>query len=163
MRRLVAFTVLAFGLAVPAVGFALDQVEDGTLSVRNGVGKVFLQVNGSTVGRVAHGKVTVTDPIPSDEDDVDFWNCDKRSYPSDATTVCWGNNIRFRAIGGRYRIWARGTGIYLSAVGHGGGQLDGRGDEPDVDRDGAYSLNDEPYRSLPDEPQPFALAAPSRD
>jgi hypothetical protein len=84
------------------------------------------------------------------------------SYPSDATTVCYGNNIRFRAIGGRYKIWTRGTGIYVSAVGHGTGVLDGRGDEPDIDRDGAYSLNDEPYKSLPDEAQPFTLAAPSR-
>jgi hypothetical protein len=164
MRRLVVLTVLALSLAVPAVGFALNQLEeDGTLSVKNGVGRVVLQVNGSTVGRIGHGRVIVTDPIFSGGDGVDFWGCDKQYDLGETTTVCAGSNLRFRAIGGKYKIGIRGSGIFLSAVGRGNVLLDGRGDDPGVERDGAYSFNDEQYRSLPDSPQTYPLVAQSGD
>ena len=83
--------------------------------------------------------------------------------PSAAThtiTVCRGNYLRFRAIGGRYQISIRGTGIYLSAVGHGYAILNGAGDDSAVQSDGAYSLNDAPYKSLPDFGATVDLVAP---
>jgi hypothetical protein len=151
MRRLVVLALLAVALGVPAVALAVgDGSDDGTLSVRNGAGKALLQFNGSALGRVAHGRVTVTDPILGDGVGVTFWGCDKPYDLTDSTTTCIGDGIRFRAIGGKYRIFVRGSGIYLSAVGHGTVFLNGRGDEPNVDHDGAYSLNDGPYKSLPD-------------
>jgi hypothetical protein len=162
MRRLVVVTVLAGALAVPAAGFAFNLmrgVDDGTLSVKNGTGKIGLTFNGSVVGRIGHGRITLTDPNPSDGDGILTWGrCD---FLNEATTTCSGSNIRFRAIGGKYQIAIRGAGIYLSAVGHGTVTLDGRGDSPDVNYDGVYSFNDLAYKSLPDNEKTFSLAAPA--
>jgi hypothetical protein len=168
MRRLVWITVLAFALAVPAVGLALSGDNDGTLSVKAGVGSVKVYFNGSAVGRLRSGSIQVTDPVASDGVGFEFSNCDVERDKSDTTTnrndtikVCSGDNLRFRAIGGRYQIVIRGAGINLSAVGHGSTILNGAGDNPDVFSDGTYSLNDGPYRSLPDFGTQFILAAPS--
>jgi hypothetical protein len=162
MRRLVWFTVLAFTLAAPAVGFAVvGSSDDGTLSVKGGVGKVTLNFNGSAVGRLQKGSIQVTDPVASDGVGFDFWGCEQEIDKTNSTTLCRGTNLRFRAIGGKYQIQIKGTGMYLSAVGHGQATLDGRGEEASVDSDGFYSLNDLPYKSLPDLGQTFTLAAPA--
>jgi hypothetical protein len=161
MRRLVLLTVLAFGLLLPGVGFG-GSGDDATLSVRNGLGKVGLNFNGSVVGRVAHGKIVATDPVVGDGSGVVFWGCDRPAKPVDfTTTVCSGENLRFRAIGGRYVLAVRGSGISLSVVGRGVATLNGAGDDPDVPRDGVYSLNDSPYKSLPDNEKQVPLVAPA--
>jgi hypothetical protein len=50
--------------------------------------------------------------------------------------------------------------INISAVGRGDGNLDGWGDPEDgVFFDGTFSLNDESYRSIPDERVSFQLAS----
>jgi len=175
MRRLVWISVLAFTLAVPAVGFALSSGNDGTLSVKAGVGRVYLNFNGSVVGRLQRGFIQVTDPVASDGVGFEFSGCDVERDKSDTTTnpndtvkICRGDNLRFRAIGGNYKVLIRGarpytsaSGIYLSAVGHGFAVLNGAGDDPAVDSDGSYSLNDGPYRSLPNYGATLTLAAPS--
>jgi len=167
MRRLIWISVLAIALAVPAVGFALSGDNDGTLSVKAGIGKVYLNFNGSVVGRLQRGSIRVTDPVAGDGVGFEFSNCDVEIDRSDTTAnrndtikVCSGTNLRFRAIGGKYQLVTRGSGIYLSAVGTGFAVLNGAGDDPAVDSDGTYSLNDRPYRSLPDFPATFTLAAP---
>ena len=160
MRRFALLAMLACVLAVPAAALALSGGGDGTLSVRNGWGRVTLRFNGSAIGRVAHGSIRVVDPIPRDGLGVDFWNCERQETKGIAVT-CSGENIRFRAVGGRYLVTMRGSGISLSAVGRGIATLDGRGDDPDVTRDGVYSLNDAPYKSLPDDEKPIVLAAPA--
>ena len=168
MRRLVLFTVLAFVLGAPAAGLALTGDDDGTLSVTAGIGKVYLNFNGSAVGRLRSGSIRVTDPVASDGLRYNFSNCDVEIDKSDTTTnksdtitVCRGTNIRFRAIGGKYQILIRGAGIYLSAVGHGYAVLNGAGDDPAVYSDGTYSLNDGPYKSLPDFGGTVNLVAPA--
>jgi hypothetical protein len=168
MRRLVWITVLAFFLAAPAAGFALAGDADGTLSVKAGIGKVYLNFNGSAVGRLQHGVIRVVDPVASDGFGVDFSGCevekdksDTTVNPSDTVTVCQGYNLRFRAIGGKYRIGIRGSFIYLSAVGSGYATLNGAGDSPVIESDGRYSLNDGPYKSLPDDLATVNLVAPS--
>jgi hypothetical protein len=157
MRRLVWITVLAFFLAVPAAGFALAGDDNGTLSVKAGIGRVYLNFSGSAVGRLQHGVIRVTDPVASDGLGFDFSGCDAEIDRSDTTlikgdtiTVCRGTNLRFRAFGGHYQIGIKGAGIYLSAVGHGYVVLNGAGDDPNIGPDGTYSLNDGPYKSLPD-------------
>jgi hypothetical protein len=175
MRRLVWISVLVIALAAPAVALALSGDDDGTLSVKAGVGKVYLNFNGSVVGRLQHGSIRVTDPIAGDGVGFEFSNCDVEKDKSDTTTnrndtikVCSGTNLRFRAIGGKYQVLIKGTprwdsasGIYLSAVGQGVAVLNGAGDDPAIESDGTYSLNDRPYRSLPDSPATLTLAAPS--
>jgi hypothetical protein len=161
MRRLVLFTVLAFSLAVPVAGLAAGG-DDGTLSVRNGAGVVRLNFTGSAVGRITQGRLVATDPVAGDGDGVVVWGCNSRKYDSSTgSTVCTGDSIRFRAIGGKYRVVLRGSGISLSVVGRGTGLLDGTGEDPEVLHDGVYSLNDQPYRSLPNDAKPIELAAPA--
>lgn len=164
MRRLVAFTALAIALAVPAAGLAVgDGSDDGTLSVKNASGRILLQpFNGSAIGRIARGRVMITDSIFADGAGPDFWGCDSKFDKSDTTTVCSGTNLRFRAIGGSYKIVIRGVGVFLSAVGRGAVLLNGSGEDP-ADADGVFSLNDSPYRSLPNVPRPYVLSAPSGD
>ncbi len=73
-----------------------------------------------------------------------------------------GKNLRFRLSGARFVIRMDGKAIFLSAIAHGTGTLDGLGDPAaNVFYDGVWSLNDEPYHSLPDAPTPFELAAPA--
>jgi hypothetical protein len=168
MRRLVCVTVLAITFGGTAAGFALaSSNNDGTLSVKAGVGFVNLSFNGSAVGRVAHGSITVTDPQLGDGLGFVTWGCDSGSYTNPTfdgdgeKRVCKGNGLRFKAIGGKYTIKLKGAGIYLSAVGQGSVFLNGAGDSPDVDSDGTYSLNDQPYKSMPDLGALLDLAAPA--
>jgi hypothetical protein len=168
MRRLVRLTVLALALAVPAAGYAMaggSGSDDGTLSVKAGIGRVYLSFNGSAVGRLGgKGFIQVTDPNPTDGYGFDFTGCDAVTDKSTATSVCHSDGsgvVRFRAIGGKYVITIRGFGIFLSAVGHGYATLNGAGDNPDIAFDGTYSVNDAPYRSLPDTLGTVQLAAPS--
>jgi hypothetical protein len=49
----------------------------------------------------------------------------------------------------------------LSAVGHGYATLNGAGDRPDIGPDGTYSVNDGPFKSLPDDLRTVPLSAPS--
>lgn len=162
MRRLIWLMVLAIALALPAVGFALSGSgsNDGTLSVKAGIGRVYVNFNGSAVGRIQHGFIQVTDPVASDGMGFDFSGCTIEYDKTDTTTICRGNNLRFRAIGGKFQILIKGTGIYLSAVGEGYTVLNGAGDDPNIDSDGTYSLNDGLYKSLPDLGKTFTLAAP---
>lgn len=162
MRRLIGFTVVALALALPAVALALQaNADDGTLSVRNGHGKVALKpFDGSALGRVASGTVVIVDPVFGDGGSADVWGCDKQSAAaSDHVTICSGTNLRLRVVDGKYKLIITGTGINLSAVGTGQVTLDGRGDDPSVKADGFYSLNDSLYKSLPDLAKTFALQA----
>jgi hypothetical protein len=168
MRRLVWISVLVIALTAPAVALALSGDDDGTLSVKAGVGNVNVNFNGSAVGRLQRGSIRVVDPVASDGVGFEFMNCVVERDQSDTTTnlndtikVCSGTNLRFRAIGSKYQVRIKGSGIYLSAVGHGSAVLNGAGEDPSVDSDGTYSLNDRPYRSLPDFPATLVLAAPS--
>lgn len=162
MRRLVVFTVLVIGLAIPAAGFALVAgPQDGTLSIKAGIGRATLSpFNGSVVGRIAHGSIRANDPIADDGPGIVFSGCD-HSDIKDTTTLCRGTNIRFRAIDGKYGITIRGSGIYLSAVGRGTVTLDGRGEEPDIEKDGVFSLNGASYKSLPNAATPYSLLSPA--
>ena len=160
MRRLVGFTVLVIALALPTLAFGVASLtDDGTISVKNGFGKVVLSpFNGSALGRVANGKILIVDPVFGDGGRVDLWGCDQQSERSDHVRTCSGSNLRFRIVDGRYKLYiVRATGINLSAVGRGQVTLDGRGDDPTVDSDGFYALNDGPYKSLPDYEKTFPL------
>jgi hypothetical protein len=159
MRRVVVSSVLALALAGTAAGFAPVGDNDGTLSVRNGAGRVTVKFTGSAVGRVGHGVIYANDPISGDGGGVDVWGCDRTGTKATAV-VCSGDNIRFRADGGKYVLSVRGSAIFLSAVGRGVATLDGRGDVGDV-HDGVYSLNDGAYRSLPNDEKQVTLVAPA--
>jgi hypothetical protein len=167
MRRLVWLTVLAIALAVPAVAYAVvgSTSDDGTLSVKNGVGRVFTSITGSAVGRLGKGDIKVIDPNPNDGLGPRFAGCDAiTDNKSTSTWLCHsdGNGVvRFKAIGGKYLITLKGSGIFLSAVGHGYATLNGAGEDLTDPFDGTYSVNDGPYKSLPNTNTPVTLAAPA--
>lgn len=151
---------LVAGLAVAAEPTA------GTLSVENGKGAVMLDLRGSVLGRLAAGTLRVTDQTPNDRFAalvVGRKVASERVGPR--TVVYQGQGLRFRMLGGAYRVNVRGTGIDVSAVGRGFVVLDG---DPRFAGDdvGLYSLDGvdcglEPISCVPLPPNPtrFALGA----
>ena len=145
MRQLLTFAMLA-ALALPAASAARTQgASDGTLSVRDGRGTVTISGRGGVIGSFARGSVRISDPIDGDGTGPivtgDEWSKDR-----DATTTTWGGNkVRFRIIGGSFRIVVKGRGINLSLVGRGNVTLDGAG----TGDDGSYSVNGGEYLTMP--------------
>jgi hypothetical protein len=161
MRRLLV-PLLILASAFPAVGFADRAPADGSLAVRDGRGKVQLAVRGSIIGRLGNGSITIEE-LSSDADSEPVvrgyktfrWgrNANTRTYT--------GKNVRFRLIGGRYRVTFNGKGLFLSLVGKGRVMLDGVGSvEEGIFYDGFYSLNDSEEESLPDDVEWLNLTPP---
>ena len=165
MRLAKALTLLALSiglLAAAATASAVrPPVEDGTLSVRDGRATVTLRMKGSVIGRLAKGRLTITDSpdgatiiVRGEEDEVPI---------SGRTTVYSGKNILFRiADDRRFVVKVAGKGLNFSAVGRGDGWIDGWGDpEGGVFFDGSYSLNGTDHPTLPNERTRFELSAPA--
>ena len=164
MRKLlVPIILLAVLSAPPAFGGRSGPSGQGTLSVRDGKGVVQLSARGSMIGRFERGKVTITDPNPYDARRAVVIGAERTVFRGAKTTVYSGKNVRIRIVGWLAHVRIEGRGIHLSAVGNGRGMVEGSGD-PDlgVFYDGVWSLNDEAYKSLPDEPTSFQLAAPPK-
>jgi hypothetical protein len=125
---------------------------------------VMIDLKGSVVGRITSGSLRVTDHTPFDRYTAVVSGrklTQERVGPR--TIVYRGVGLRFRLLGGGYRMVARGTGITVSAVGRGNVMLDG---EPRFEADdlGVYSLDGtdcsvEPLTCtpLPLEPERFVL------
>jgi hypothetical protein len=162
MRLLLTFALLV-ALAVPATTAARTTgPNDGTLSVRNARGVITIQARGAVIGSFAQGRVTITDPVDGDGTGPivtgDEWSLER----SDTRTTWGGTRVRFRIIGGAFRVVVRGRGINLSVVAKGNVTLDGAGiaDDGTAD-DGTYSVNGGEYFAIPDFPLPFPLSATS--
>jgi hypothetical protein len=152
MRRLlvpIAVLVAAF----PAVAVSGNAAMDGSLAVRDGRGKVDLTARGSLIGRFVNGSLTIQplDTRPGSEPVIRGherlrWSRNGR------TRTYSGRDVRFRLIGGRYRVQFTGRGLYFSLVGKGRVMLDGNGSIAEgIFYDGFYSLNGLDEESLPDE------------
>ncbi len=152
-------------LVLPATAFARQPTpppagSNGTLSIREGRGIVQLNARGSMTGRV-RGRITVTDSNPYDAKRPVVYGATKTIYRNEKTAVYVGRNVRFRLIGATYTIRVDGRAIFMSAVGRGRGMLDGAGSaQAGVFFDGVWSLNEEPYHSLPDDQTAFELVTP---
>src|SRR5436309_72315 len=156
MRRLLTFAVLVFALALPAgVAARPSGPTDGTLSVKDARGIITIQGRGGVIGSFAKGSVTINDPVDGDGTGPivtgDEWSKDK----SDTASVWGGTKVRFRIIGGTFRIVVRGRGINLSLVGTGKVTLSGAG----TDDDGSYSVNGGEYFAVPGFSLPFQLSS----
>jgi hypothetical protein len=157
MRKAAFICVLVGLLAVPAVAYAVELAE-GRLSVSEGRGLVSMTGRGAMIGRLDKGTVTVTDLSPIDANEPLVFGCHLEEFRG-AATVCRGENIRFRLIGGSWRVVVRGSGIDLSAAGRGTVRLDGDGLWT-----GLYSTSgvdcrkaDSRCEVLPDDPITFTL------
>ena len=166
MRKLVVLLCTITALAVAAVAWSAEPA-GGTLSVERGKGVVMIDLRGSVVGRITTGSLRVTDHTPNDRYAavvVGRKLTQERVGPR--TVVYRGVGLRFRMLGGGYRMVARGSGITVSAVGRGSVMLDG--DPKVVGEDtGVYSLDGtdcsvEPLTCtpFPVEPERFVLEPP---
>jgi hypothetical protein len=170
MRALTLF-VCAIASAVALAGSAGAAGPDaGVLSVERGRGTVQIELRGSVLGRLTSGTLRVTDLTPRDRFTPAVVGRKLIAERIGPRTVLYrGQGLRFRMLGGGYRIVIRGAGISVSAVGRGAVSLDGEpraaGDDP-----GVYSLDGtdcemapELCLPLPVEPERFALGGSGED
>lgn len=154
--------VAAASILVGLAGAAEPTV--GVLSVVQGRGVVMIDVRGNVLGRLTSGTLRVTDNTPGDRYAAYVVGRRLTQTRVGARSVLYrGQGLRFRMLGGGYRVVIRGAGIDVEAVGRGIVTLDG---EPRVPGDdvGVYSLDGadcdvEPQRCvpLPTEPERFVL------
>jgi hypothetical protein len=161
MRRLLV-PLLVAAVVFPAATLGAGEAADGSLAVRDGHGKIVLVVRGSLIGRFGAGSLMIeqlsegegTEPV------VRGYKTFKWGKGGNARTYA-GKGVRFRLIGGRYRVQFNGKGLHFSLVGRGRVQLDGHGSlDEGVFYDGFYSLNGSEEESLPDEPTWLNLGGP---
>jgi len=157
MRRFVPL-VLVLVLALPAAAWASSKLPgDGTLVVDNGNGSVMVRARGGILGRFIGGSVVITDLDPNDGKVPVVWNADTRTSQGLGKTLYTGSNLRFRMIGGPFRVQIDAVGIDVSAVGRGVVVLDATGY---TDFPGRFSLDGGPFRQLPGHPTTYALGQP---
>ncbi|HEX4745472.1 MAG TPA: hypothetical protein VFU99_01205 [Gaiellaceae bacterium] len=169
MRKLVLLPC-AFALALATSVAGAAEPGAGTLSVERGKGVVMVDLRGSLLGRLANGSLRVTDLTPGDRYGALVAGRKVTQVRVGARTVLYrGLGLRFRMVGGGYRVVARGSGISVSAVGRGTVMLDAEPKEPGDDV-GIYSLNGadcslEPAlcTPLPSDAQRFELAPPATE
>jgi hypothetical protein len=146
MRPLLTLAVLV-ALALPVAATARTQgANDGTLSVQDGRGTFIMSARGGVIGSFARGSVTISDPIDGDGTGPIVTGDDWSKERSDTVTTWGGTKVRFRIIGGSFRVVVKGRGINLSLIGRGQVTLNGAGTEDD----GTYSVNGGPYSAIPD-------------
>jgi hypothetical protein len=155
MKRLVPIAALV-ALLLPSLGSATTRgLNDGTLSLQDGRGTFTISARGGVIGSFVRGKVIITDPIDDDGTGPivsgEAWHRDR----GDTTDIYGGTKVRFRLIGGTFRIKVIGRGVNLSVVGRGQVTLSGEGTLDD----GSYSLNGADYVAVPPVPISFALTA----
>src|SRR5438132_1633550 len=161
MRRL-RLALMAL-LALSAAGLATTATaadDDGTLSVEAAVGLVQVKATGAVVGRITTwGKLKITDPDPGDGSGLQISKCpDKQDLssttldPNDRSIVCTGADIRFRLVGGAFRLVISGSGVNLTVVGKGHVTLSGTVTPVGVGdgfTTGTYSVNDSVRTQMP--------------
>ena len=143
MKRLALICLLAtLALAGSAVAAAPP---DGTLIVKNGIGRIVIMGKGAIIGHFDTGFVQIRDPDPTDGTGPIVNGADATRFINEKTTRYSGTDVRFRMIGGTFSIVIVATNIDLSLVGKGNVAIVGRG----TDDDGSYSLNGASAQPLP--------------
>ena len=146
MRRL-CLTLLCGLVAVPAALGAAHATGDGVLEIKGAAGIVVLSTTRGTVwGQADKGKLVVTDPVAGDG--AVFVSGADRVTPgaADNVTVYWGTDLHFRVTGGRARLWFKGSGLDLTAVGIGTVQFTGDAFAPDQ---GDFALDSGKWNPVP--------------
>jgi hypothetical protein len=144
------FILLAFAAFTAPAAYAAGVAKgDGTLSVKDGNGKVSLTGRVSAFGRVDAGRIIFTNLDPFDEALPDLFDtCERTKLLSDGGILCVGAKLRFRLLDAKYRVTIIGRGIDLSVVGKGQATLQGA--DATID-DGSFSLNGGLYKPIPAE------------
>src|SRR5207237_3920124 len=105
MRRLVLILLLGTTLGLPAGAVAVRELPgDGTLVVDNARGLVNVRARGGIIGRFDSGRLVVEDPVEGDGSGPRVYGADRIRELGPTTTLYIGEDVRFRLIGGLYRI-----------------------------------------------------------
>jgi hypothetical protein len=163
MRKAALLLLLAGLLAAPATAALVARGGDERLSINDGRGFVWIEARGALIGRLDKGQIVVTDLTPLDANDPIVYGCEEELFRGPAN-VCRGEDIRYRLVGGKWRVAIRGAGIDLSAAARGRVLLDGDGL-----RTGVYSTSGvdcriaaEDCEPLPDDETSFLLGTVGR-
>jgi hypothetical protein len=142
-KTLVCLALLALIVPVVATAALKAGVGDGTLSVEDGRGKVNLDARGGVIGRLDRGTITVYDKTPADASFPVVTGADQPEvFLTDGGVRYRGTSLRFRIIGGGFKLQIQGRGIDLSVVGKGSGFIEADNSiEP-----GVYSLDGDDCR-----------------
>ena len=153
MRRL-CLTLLCGLVAVPAALAAAHATGDGVLELKAVTGTVTLTGSRGTVwGQLDKGKLIVTDPVANDGAIYVSGATTVTAGKSESVTVYTGRDIRFRVLGGKYKLAFRGSGadvsavgVDLTAVGVGTAQLSGDAFASDT---GKYAVDSGKWNTVP--------------
>ncbi len=160
MRRF-TLLVLVLALTLPVAAFAAEAVwaaelapGDGTLVVDNGRGSVVIRARGGILGRFDSGRLIVEDPVAGDGSGPVVYGAERIRDLGGNKTLYIGEDVRFRMIGGLYKVQILAVGIDVSAVGRGTVTLDATGF---TDLPGRFSINGGTYQPLPGHPTAYTL------
>ena len=152
MRTLLALLASA-ALALPALAWATSgAADDGTLSVKNGDGVIFVVARGTIIAGCDKCRVSIVDPSPDDGAPAVVTGADAHKDVSDTHDIYSGTNIRFRLVGGLFKIKVSGTGIDLGVIAKGWGRI-----QANDSNTGTFSVNGAAPRLLPSEREVFTL------
>jgi hypothetical protein len=161
MRRL-ALIIGVLALTLPAAAGALKAGPgDGTLVVDNAQGSIQLRVRGGIIGRFDQGgTVEVYDPVAGDGAAPVIKGCEFKDQIGPRRWECSSSQaeVRFRLIGGYFRVTIEANGVDLSVAGRGTATLDGSGFD---DQPGRYSLNGGTYQPFPHAAAKLVVGTPS--
>jgi hypothetical protein len=156
MRRFIPI-LLVLLLALPATAWAIRTLPgDGTLVVDNGRGQVTIRARGGIIGRFDSGRLIVEE-ISSGANPPIVYGPERIRDLGVHRTLYVGEDVRFRMIGGLYRITIQAVGMDVSAVGRGTVVLDATGF---TDLPGRFSINGGTFQPLPGKPTTFQLGQP---
>jgi hypothetical protein len=154
MRRFLPI-LLVLALALPAAAWALKALPgDGSLVVDNARGVVIVRAKGGIIGRFDSGRLIVEDPIEGDGSGPIVYGADRIRELGPKSTLYIGEDVRFRLIGGLYRVQIQAIGVDVSAVGRGTVVLDGSGF---TEQPGRFSINGGSFQPMPNAATRYTL------
>jgi hypothetical protein len=156
MRTLLVVLVSA-ALALPALAWATSgAADDGTLSVKNADGVVFVSARGTIIGACDYCRVSIVDPSPDDGAPPVVDGAETHKDLSDTHDLYVGSDVRFRIVGGFFKLKVAGSGIDLGVVAKGWGRIQAYDSNA-----GTFSVNGAPRRLLPADREVFTLISTS--
>jgi hypothetical protein len=157
MRKLAVCCGCLVALGLPAgSGALIGSTGDGTLVVRDARGSVGVAVRGGIIGRFDQGRVYIDTPIASDGVTPSVYGYESETKLTPTKTLYIGFDVRFRVIGGFFRVKVNAQSMNISVVGKGSTTLNGAGwIDP-----GSYALNGDPFVPMPDTAKTVQLGTP---
>jgi hypothetical protein len=154
MRRLLTLCALvAVGVPAGIQAASAASAGDGTLAIKSATGTVIIDSTDAVIiGHADKARIWITDSDPTDGRRIVLGWATKVVL-SPKQTLYRGDDIRFKILGGDNLVLIKGAGISLSAVGEGKVSLDGG----NVANDGKFSIDDGPFRGVPDSYQTFSF------